>query len=80
MFVTREEPLRPILPAIAFFLRESMHRVVFYSVAIGIVFLVTVRAPDRDPEHQIVLMGAYVFVSVACLVLSVVIGYLTRPM
>jgi len=72
-------PVFFILPAMAFFLRESMHRVVFYSAAIGLVFLVTIGTPDRDPEHQIVPTGAYLFVSLACLALSVVIGYLTRP-
>jgi hypothetical protein len=72
-------PVYFILPALAFFLRESMHRVVLYGVAIGIVFLMGLSVPERDPEHLIVPTGAYAFVSIACLLLSVVIGYLTRP-
>jgi hypothetical protein len=72
-------PVYFILPAMALFLREEPHRVIVYSVAIGILFLLCLDSPPERPGEQLIPSGAYAFVSISCLALSVLIGYLTRP-
>lgn len=72
-------PVYFILPAMAFFLREPPHRVILYTSLISVFFGVGFAAPKRSPEEDVSPLGAYAFVSLACLVLSVVIGFLTRP-
>jgi hypothetical protein len=72
-------PVYFILPAMAFFLREPPRRAVAYTLLITIFFGLGFLAPKRRPEEDVSPLGAYAFVSLACLILSVVIGYLTRP-
>jgi hypothetical protein len=72
-------PVYFILPAMAFFLRESPRRVILYTFLISVFFGLGFLAPRRRPEEDVSPVGAYAFVSLACLALSVVIGYLTRP-
>lgn len=71
-------PVYFILPAMAFFLRETPRRVFLYTALVAVLFLLGFTAPKPRPEEAIHQKGAYAFVSVACLILSVVIGFLTR--
>jgi len=72
-------PVYFILPAMGFFLRQSPRRVMALTLFISVVFLMgfglSGARRDEDSVHQ----GAYAFVSMSCLILSVLIGYLTRP-
>jgi hypothetical protein len=72
-------PVYFILPAMAFFLREPPRRVALYTVGISVLFVLGLAAAKRTPEEEVVPIGAYTFVSIACLMLSVIIGFLTRP-
>jgi hypothetical protein len=71
-------PVYFILPAMAFFLRESPRRVFLYTTLAAVLFIFGFTAPKPRPEEAIHQKGAYAFVSIACLILSVVIGFLTR--
>lgn len=68
-----------ILPALALFLRESPRRVVVYTVVISFFFVVGLVGGGTAGDDATTSSGAYGFVSVACLALSVLIGYLARP-
>ncbi len=72
-------PVFFILPAMAFFLHESPRRVVLYVVLIGIVFSSTLKVYETPRDDRVLPQGAYWLVSVACLALSALIGYLARP-
>jgi hypothetical protein len=72
-------PLYFVLPALGFFLREAPYRVVLYTVVIAVLFVIGLIAPEDSNEQKIDYTGAFAFVSVACLTLSVLMGYLTRP-
>jgi hypothetical protein len=72
-------PVYFILPAMAFFLRESPRRVFLYTALVTALFLIGFTAQKPRPEEAIQQKGAYAFVSISCLILSVVIGFLTRP-
>lgn len=74
-------PIYFIVPALAIFLRESPGRIVLDVVLVSVGFswnLLTggVRGGDRGGTNRTL---AYGFVSVACLVLSTLIGFVTRP-
>jgi hypothetical protein len=71
-------PVYFVLPALGFFLREAPPRVVFYTVLIVVLFIAGLATEERN-ELGIDYTGAFAFVSVACLLLSVLMGYLTRP-
>jgi hypothetical protein len=71
-------PVYFILPAMALFLRETPRRVIWYSVAISILFMLGLNVKRERPEEEFLSTGAYAFVSISCLALSVLIGYLTR--
>ena len=68
-----------ILPALAFFLREPLRRIVLYTVVISLLFLAGLRVDDEKTRDTFLPTGPYAFVSISCLVLSVLVGYLTRP-
>jgi len=72
-------PVYFILPAMAFFLRESPRRIVFYVFGIAIVFSLGLNYKEGGRNRNSPPEGAYWFVSVSCLFLSALIGYLTRP-
>jgi len=72
-------PIYFILPAMALFLREEPRRVILYSVGIGMMFVLGLNPTRRSPEEHVTPIGAYAFVSISCLALSVLVGYLTRP-
>ena len=72
-------PIYFILPAMALFLRVEPRRVVLYSVVIGVLFVLGLNPTRRSPEEHVTPIGAYAFVSISCLALSVLVGYLTRP-
>ncbi|HEX5412670.1 MAG TPA: hypothetical protein VFZ27_12545 [Terriglobia bacterium] len=65
-----------ILPALAFFLRESPQRVLAYTLAIGALFVIELWVYEEETKS---VKGAVCVVSVGCLILSGWIGYLTRP-
>lgn len=65
-----------ILPALAFFLRESPQRVLAYTLAITVLFVIELWVYEEETKS---LKGAFCVVSVGCLILSGWIGYLTRP-
>jgi len=71
-------PVFFILPALAFFLRESPHRIVIYTGFICASFSVSLAAHDNREGGESPT-DAYWFVSIACLILSTTIGYVTRP-
>lgn len=85
VYLTGESYLSPftpayfILPAMAFFLREPNRRVISYTVFIVISFILGIGRPQPGPEEAPNQTGAYAFISVCCLAISVVVGYLTRP-
>ena len=71
-------PVWYILPPMALFLREPGGRLILYLVVITILFSYNLYAPlnpSRQGRHKI----AYWTVSIACLVLTTFIGYITRP-
>jgi hypothetical protein len=72
-------PVFFILPAMAFFLREPAGHVVTYLITTGLFFTwgLSGDSDNRGKAEQPV--AAYWLVSVACLLLSGFIGYLTRP-
>jgi hypothetical protein len=83
-------PVYFILPAMAFFLRESVQRVILYTTLVGIAFIIGFFAPPRerrdslftsrrDYEEPVRLVGTYLVISIGCFVLSVIIGLMTRP-
>lgn len=68
-----------ILPALALFLRESPQRIVFYALTVSVLFVLGIIMRSQGPElDENTYMGAYGLVSVGCLMLSVVIGFITR--
>ena len=82
-------PIYFILPALAIFLRESMGRIILYSVLVSIVFtwnlfrlssmfVWSTYTPQQDEENRNISI-AYWMVSIACLILATFIGYITRP-
>jgi hypothetical protein len=81
---SKDSPFTPaliMLPSLAIFLRESPERFVMYALATGVVFLILLfpkfsrRAPDDNPHYRY----SIAFVAIACLALSLFIGYITRP-
>lgn len=72
-------PVYFILPALAFFLREPTQRIAVYTLLVSILFLTGLAAPKRTNEEEMIATGPYAFVSIACLILSVLVGYMTRP-
>lgn len=74
-----QSPFTPvffILPGLAFFLREPPQRVLIYTFAIAILFVIELRFCEEGPTSP---ERAFGVVSVGCLLLSGCIGYLTRP-
>jgi hypothetical protein len=69
-----------MLPALAIFLREPPERFLSYTVGAAVLFLL-VQADSawhtiqENPRHQM----ASSFVTLACLALSTMVGYATRP-
>jgi hypothetical protein len=72
-------PIYFILPAMAFFLRELPYRVILYSALIVLLFIVGLSGQERNSDDYVMPIEAYAITSVACLILSVAIGFLTRP-
>jgi hypothetical protein len=74
-------PVYFLLPALAIFLREPVPRVVFYVIVIGIAFTINVFSITESGEARggARRIPAYIFVSLACLVLGAYIGTVTRP-
>lgn len=81
---SKDSPFTPVLfmlPSLAIFLRESPERFVLYAVFTGLVFLLLLiprfsrQAPDENPHYRY----SFAFVAIACLALSLFIGYITRP-
>jgi len=62
-----------------FFLREPPRRVGVYVLLIAAVFSVVLRFKETPRNQRLLPEGAYWLVSVACLFLSALIGYITRP-
>lgn len=70
-----------ILPALAIFLREPFGRVTFYTVWVIVLFSGTMFAlkyKESEDQHRSTAK-AYWFISIACLVLTTFIAYITRP-
>lgn len=88
---SRVSPFSPIyfiLPGLAIFLREPYSRIVFYIVAVAVVFVLSLinslikYGEDFYPgsyQQTEAISYAYSFVSIACLVLTTIIAYVTRP-
>lgn len=72
-------PVYFILPALAFFLRESGQHVALYVALIAIFFTLGLREEAGERRSADRPVAAYWVVSVACLLLSGFIGYLARP-
>ena len=82
---SRNSPFTPILfviPTLAIFLYEPPKRFLFYAVLIAIVYFATSKIEAHqsegtwEPDHT---LSANRFVNLACLILSALIGYITRP-
>ncbi len=82
---SQRSPFSPIyflLPALAIFLREPLSRIIFYLICISLSFSYNLFSPyahykiGDDPLSRRL---AYFLVSVACFLLAMFIGYLTRP-
>lgn len=85
---SRESPFTPmyfIIPPLAIFLRDSMGHVLFYLVSSLALFslnfhTLTARRPiDWDWRDEGSRSVAYWLVSVLCVVLATLVGFLTRP-
>ncbi len=82
-----------LLPSLAIFLREPVGRFLFYSLAVGVVYVVLLRstlksqttdfdrsgydAPSRSDEQ--VDDRATIWTNITCLALATLIGYITQP-
>jgi hypothetical protein len=83
-----------LLPSLAIFLREPVGRFLFYSLAVGFVYVVLLRkslrtlhadfdrseydAPTKADEA--VDDKATVWANISCLTLATIIGYITQPL
>ncbi len=73
------QPLFFFIPTIALLLRESAFRVVGYSVALSVCFVILLyRSAPPPSERPGRTKLAYGFVTIACLFLTMLIGLLTR--
>jgi hypothetical protein len=77
-YVSPFTPVCFVLPALALFLHESPKMVVLYTLGIAISFSITLAIAERSERSRRSYLGAYWFVSLSCLLLSVLIGYVTR--
>ncbi len=74
-----------ILPALAIFLRESTAAIILYTVLVSIMFILNIDLAEAifgvriDTDEKEASSSAYLFVSLACLALATIIGYITRP-
>jgi hypothetical protein len=70
------------IPGLAFFLRESPSKVMLYVILISVCFsigLIYWKAPPDAGEEQTNDRMPFWIVSMLCLLLSLSIGFLTRP-
>jgi len=78
-------PVYFILPALAIFLREPLSRIVMVAFLVAIGFSLNLLFPglpgdvEKDNRSRAKRIIAYWVVSIACLLLSTFIGYITRP-
>ena len=76
-------PIYFTIPALALFLREPYGWVIAYVVLVALLFTLQVRTPlifiERGSDSD-ALKRAYWFISIACFILTTIIGYVTRPL
>jgi hypothetical protein len=71
-------PLFFLLPALAIFLREPLFHILIYLLMILTIFLISMKWSVLEHSEKEKHNYAYGFVSIACLILSTLIGYVTR--
>lgn len=78
--VSAFSPIYFMLPALAIFLRESLSRIIFYLLLVIILFTWNFLFKGRYYDEDRNFPGlAHWIVSIASLVLTTFIGYVTRP-
>lgn len=82
-----------LLPSLAIFLREPVERFLFYSIAVGLLYVVllrkTIRRPSADfdrssydgpaRQDEDIDDQATVWANISCLALATLIGYVSQP-